>query len=110
MASPGEKEKNMKEHKPRRDDLVYADIKAVPGASRTELAGFKEGRLRVRIAAAPEGGKANEELRAFFAKQLGCAKRELILAKGEKSRLKTLAFPRVYEVQFSEILKTLEKG
>jgi uncharacterized protein (TIGR00251 family) len=85
-------------------DLVHVDIKAVPGASRTELAGIKDNRLRVRIAAAPEDGKANGELIAFFAKLLGCPKRDLILERGEKSRQKTIAFPPAYQVQLNEIL------
>lgn len=86
-------------------DLVHLDIKAVPGASRTELAGIKDGRIRVRIAAAPEDGKANAELIAFFAKLLGCAKKDLRLERGEKSRLKTLVFPPVYQLQCEKILE-----
>jgi uncharacterized protein (TIGR00251 family) len=87
------------------DGLFRVDIKAIPGASRTELAGVKDGRLRVRIAAAPEDGKANGELRSFFARILGCAKRDLILERGEKSRQKTLAFPSIYQVKFDELIK-----
>jgi uncharacterized protein (TIGR00251 family) len=82
--------------------LVHVDIKAVPGASRTELAGVKDSRLRVRIAAAPEDGKANGELIAFFAKLLGCPKRDLILERGEKSRQKTIAFPLAYQVSWNK--------
>jgi uncharacterized protein (TIGR00251 family) len=86
------------------DGAIHIDIKAVPGASKTEFAGVRERRLRVRIAAAPEGGKANAELRAFFAKALGCPKRELRLLNGEKSRLKTLALPLECTVQLKQIL------
>ncbi|MDR0451154.1 MAG: DUF167 domain-containing protein [Treponema sp.] len=68
-------------------------IKALPGASKTEIAGVKDGFLRVRIAAAPEDGKANAELRAFLARILGCSKGEVVLLRGERSRFKTLALP-----------------
>jgi uncharacterized protein (TIGR00251 family) len=81
-------------------DTLYLDIKAVPAASKTEFAGVKDGRLRIRIAAAPEDGKANAELCAFLAKTLGCAKKEAALASGERSRLKTAAVP----VKFLEVL------
>jgi uncharacterized protein (TIGR00251 family) len=91
-------------------DLIHLDIKAVPGASRTELAGIKDSRLRVRIAAAPEDGKANGELIAFFAKLLGCPKRDIILERGEKSRQKTIAFPLAYQVQWNNILNPPGKG
>jgi uncharacterized protein (TIGR00251 family) len=78
-------------------DSIHIEIKAGPGASKTEITGIKDGRLRVRVAAAPENGKANAELRGFFAKLLGCAKGEVVLLRGEKSRLKTLAFPLAYK-------------
>jgi uncharacterized protein (TIGR00251 family) len=74
-------------------DVFRLKIKAVPGASKTEIAGVKDGCLRVRIAAAPEDGKANAELRAFLARALGCSKGEVVLLGGERSRLKTLAVP-----------------
>jgi uncharacterized protein (TIGR00251 family) len=74
-------------------DRLYLDIKAVPGASKTGFAGIREDRLRVRLAAAPEGGKANGELRTFLAKTLGCAKKDALLVSGEKSRLKTVSAP-----------------
>jgi uncharacterized protein (TIGR00251 family) len=77
-------------------ELMFLDLKVQPGASRSQLGEEKEGRLKVRIAAAPEDGKANAELRAFFAKILGCPKKDIILETGEKSRLKTISFPRIY--------------
>jgi uncharacterized protein (TIGR00251 family) len=74
-------------------DRLFLDLKVLPGASKNEFAGFREGRLRVKIAAPPEDGKANGELIAFFARALGCAKRDVSLVRGEKSRLKTLELP-----------------
>jgi uncharacterized protein len=74
-------------------DYLFLDIKAVPGASKSALGEIREGRLKARIAAAPEDGKANEELRSFLAKALGLTKKELVLEAGEKSRLKTLRLP-----------------
>jgi uncharacterized protein (TIGR00251 family) len=74
-------------------DKILLNIKAVPGASKTELAGIKDGHLRIRIAAAPEDGKANAELLNFLSRVLGCAKRDLQFVSGEKSRLKVVALP-----------------
>lgn len=68
-------------------------IKAVPGASKNAFAGIQDGRLRVKIAAAPEDGKANEELRSFLAKALGVPKKEVSLMGGERSRFKTIGLP-----------------
>ncbi|GHV68658.1 hypothetical protein AGMMS49928_08730 [Spirochaetia bacterium] len=77
-------------------ELLHLDIKAVPGTSKSEIAGVKDGRLRIRIAAAPVDGKANAALISFLAKLLGCARGEITLLRGEKSRLKTLALPGAY--------------
>ena len=74
-------------------DYVLLDIKAVPGASKSCLGEVKDGRLKVRLAAAPEGGKANEELRSFLAKTLELPKRDIVIESGEKSRFKTLRLP-----------------
>ena len=74
-------------------NYLFLDIKAVPGASRSGLGEVREGRLKVRIAAAPADGKANEELRSFLAKTLALPKKDIVLESGEKSRLKTLRLP-----------------
>jgi uncharacterized protein (TIGR00251 family) len=90
---------------------IHIAIKALPGASKTELVAsvnvneVQDERLKVRIAAAPENGKANAELIAFFAKMLGCPKREIRLLHGEKSRLKTIAVPLEFREQVEGILK-----
>jgi uncharacterized protein (TIGR00251 family) len=73
--------------------FLFLNVKAVPGASKSALAGVKDGRLKVRIAAAPEDGKANEELRSFLAKTLAIPKKDIVVTSGEKSRLKTLRLP-----------------
>jgi uncharacterized protein (TIGR00251 family) len=72
---------------------ILLAVKALPGASRTQVIGLGEDRLRIKIAAAPEDGKANGELRAFLAKALDCPRKDIILVAGEKSRLKTVGLP-----------------
>ena len=85
-------------------DEMHLDVKALPGASRTEFAGISGGTLRVRIAAAPEDGKANAALISFIAGVAGCPKRDISLLRGEKSRLKTLALPLAYRVKLKSII------
>jgi len=85
-------------------DTIKLEIKAVPGASKTEFAGIKDGRLRIRLAAAPEDGKANAELLSFLSKALGCAKRDLRLISGEKSRLKVVALPVECRARVEEVV------
>ncbi|MDR3146561.1 MAG: DUF167 domain-containing protein [Treponema sp.] len=72
---------------------LLLDLSVQPGASRSEPAGIRNGRLRVRIAAAPEDGKANGELKSWLSALLGCPKKDIVIKTGERSRLKTIALP-----------------
>jgi len=85
-------------------DFIFLDIKAVPGASKSALGDVREGRLKVRVAAAPEDGKANEELRSFLAKTLELPRRDIVLESGEKSRLKTIRLPAAAKKRLEALL------
>jgi uncharacterized protein (TIGR00251 family) len=87
---------------------IHIAIKALPGASKTEFAGVQEQRLRVRIAAAPEDGRANAELISFISKSLGCPKKEVRLLRGTQSRIKTIAVPLSYRVQLEKVLEGVQ--
>ena len=65
-------------------------LRVVPGAQRTEVAGLYGDRLKVRVAAAPEKGAANQELLAFLARVLKVPKNSLRLAGGAQSRSKVV--------------------
>lgn len=60
-------------------------VKAVPGASRDEIVGPLGDRLKVRVAAAPEGGKANKAICALLAKALGVRERDVSIIDGASS-------------------------
>jgi uncharacterized protein len=72
---------------------ILVEIKAVPGASRSQVGGLRDGALLVRVAAPPDKGKANEELRACLAAALGISKSEVELVSGAASRRKRLSLP-----------------
>jgi len=61
-----------------------------PRASRTEVAGVADGRLRVRVAAPPVDGAANEELVRFLARALGVPQRAVTVTAGAGGRRKTV--------------------
>lgn len=46
-------------------------VKVVPGAAQTKIMGVLGNRLKIRVAAQPEDGKANRELITFLADLLG---------------------------------------
>lgn len=76
-----------------RDGRVRICLQAGPGASRTELVEVRADALRIRLAAAPEKGKANDELLSFLAKALGMRKSALELESGQTARKKTVLAP-----------------
>ncbi len=57
-------------------------IKAVPGASRDQLAGSLGDRLKVRVSAPAEGGRANNAICATIAKALGVKPRQVMIEAG----------------------------
>ena len=74
-----------------RGDGVLLRLSIVPNARRTEVDGLHDGALRVRLAAPPIDGRANEALVAWLAKSLGVARRDVELLRGESSRRKQVA-------------------
>jgi Uncharacterized conserved protein len=83
---------------------LVVEAKVIPGASRSELAGLRDGALLVRVAAPPEKGKANEELRACLAAALGLSKSEIELIAGATSRHKRLSLPLEAEDRLRRIV------
>ena len=67
--------------------LVFA-VRVVPRASKSAAAGEHGGALRVRVAAPPVEGAANEELARFLAKSLGVAARDVEILSGRASKSK----------------------
>ena len=65
-------------------------LTVAPGARRTEVVGLHGDRLKVRVAAPPEKGAANQELLAFLAGRLGLPKSALKLTLGAQSRAKVV--------------------
>jgi uncharacterized protein (TIGR00251 family) len=65
-------------------------VRVTPRASKTEILGVAEGRLRVRLQAPPVDGAANAALSEFLAKFLRLPKSAVTVARGETGREKTL--------------------
>jgi uncharacterized protein (TIGR00251 family) len=70
---------------------VSLAVIAAPRASRTEIAGLAEGRLKVRLAAPPVEGEANRELVRYLARALGVPRSAIAVTAGAGGRRKTVA-------------------
>ena len=66
-------------------------LRVYPGAARSEVVGFTNDVLRVRVAAPPVKGQANKELITFLSKTLAVEKGALAIVKGHTSRSKVVA-------------------
>lgn len=71
-----------------RDGGVRVRVHVQPRASRTELAGVHGDALKVRLAAPPVNGAANEALTEFLAREFGVARRAVRIVSGYGSRTK----------------------
>lgn len=65
-------------------------VSVMPNAKRTQVAGLHDGALRVRLAAPPVEGRANEALVEWLAGELAIARREVVLRHGASGRRKRL--------------------
>lgn len=74
-------------------------IKAVPGASRDQIAGAVGERLKVRVTAAAEVGKANRAIGALLAKTLALKPRQVTIESGQSSAEKVVRLSGVTMAQ-----------
>jgi len=79
------------------DGRITLTLHIQPGAKKTEFAGLHGDALKIRLAAPPVDGKANEALVRFVAETLKLPKSAVTLKSGQTSRRK------VIEVQGSDI-------
>src|SRR5262249_25946784 len=71
-------------------DAVSFSVRVQPRAARTEVAGVHGDAVKIRIAAPPVDGKANDECRRFIAKLIGVAASSVEIIAGESSRDKVI--------------------
>jgi uncharacterized protein (TIGR00251 family) len=69
---------------------VRFGVRVQPRASRSEIRGVHGDVLRVRVAAPPVDGAANEALIALLADELGVARGAIRIASGGSSRTKVV--------------------
>ena len=70
------------------ENAAILDIKVIPRAGRSEMAGTRDNGLLVRLAAAPVEGAANHELVDLLSRLLDVPKRSVRVISGEKGRRK----------------------
>lgn len=76
-----------------------------PGAKKTGVVGVHGDALKVRLAAPPVEGRANDALLAFLAETLDVPKSRLYLVSGQTSRSKCVA---VNDIDHASVRRRLE--
>jgi uncharacterized protein len=71
-------------------NTLILELHLQPGAKCDEIVGAHGDRLKVKINAPPVDGKANRHLIEFLARTFGVPKSQVILLRGETTRLKTV--------------------
>jgi uncharacterized protein len=79
-------------------------VRLQPGASRSEIAGERDGAILIRVTAPPVEGRANEALRKLIAKRVGVAKGRVTIARGQRARDKLVWIDGVEEGAAREAL------
>jgi uncharacterized protein (TIGR00251 family) len=69
-------------------DGALIDVRVIPRAGKTFVAGVRNQALLVRVAAAPAEGMANRELTEFLARTFDVPLRQVVLVAGLHSRSK----------------------
>ena len=87
------------------DGGVVFVVKVVPGSSgSTRICGQLDGMLKVKVAAPPEKGKANQCLLRFVAKELGLKKNAVSIVSGKTNPVKQV---RISGISAETFLKKL---
>ena len=75
----------------RSGDVLTLTLHVQPGAKRTDVTGLHGEALKIRLAAPPIEGRANEALLKFIAESFGVPLRQVELKQGGQSRHKVVA-------------------
>jgi len=90
------------------DEGVLLPVRVTPRAQSSEVSGWENGTLIVRLKAPPVEGKANKVLVELFASLLGIRKSQVVLRSGEKSRHKILLIQGVRASQIQALAERKE--
>ena len=91
------------EHQIREGQLVFR-VQVAPRSSRSEIVGEHNGALRVRLAAPPVDGAANEELIHVLAKAFKVSRSAVTILSGHSARLKQVSIEGVSDSALQKLI------
>jgi uncharacterized protein (TIGR00251 family) len=87
--------------------LATLQVRVIPRAGRTAIAGRRGDALLVRLAAAPVEGAANEALIGLLSETFNHPRRSVMIAAGQKSRDKRVELQGLDEAQVAARLSAI---
>lgn len=87
-----------------KDGVLTFKVLVAPRASRSEIVGEHNGALRVRIAAPPVDGAANEELIRKLARALGVKRGAVEITAGQTSKTKQVRVTGLSKLDLQKLL------
>ena len=88
-----------------KDGAVLFAVRVIPRASKSEIVGEHDGALKVRLAAPPVDGAANEELIKLLAKEFGAAKSGINIVSGQTAKTKQVRISNLSKEKLDVILQ-----
>ena len=82
---------------------VFLDVRVIPRAAKSQIAGKRNDALLVRLNAPPVDGAANAELVELFARALGIPKRNIEIVAGHRSRTKRVRITGVTSADLEKL-------
>jgi uncharacterized protein (TIGR00251 family) len=87
------------------DGSISLAVHAQPGAGRSAIVGRHGDALKVRVAAPPDGGRANAALTTLLATTLGLADDGVALTAGDHSRTKRFRITGIEPADFERLVE-----
>src|SRR5918912_585444 len=92
------------------DGSVVIRLHVQPGAGRTAVVGRHGDAVKVRVAAPPEGGRANDAVVALMAASFDVKLAQVTLVSGQSSRAKRVKLDGIAESKVERLLELAMEG
>lgn len=83
--------------------VVFLDVRVIPRAAKSQIAGRRDNALLIRLNAPPVDGAANAELIEVFAEALGIPRRNIEIVSGHRSRTKRVRITGVTSADLEKL-------
>ena len=90
--------------RPVNEAAATLEVWVQPRASRDQVVGRQGGAVKIRVAAPPVDGEANQALLRYLAKTLGVPRNRIEIVRGETGRRKTLRITGLADREVQERL------